>query len=377
MKGQVFTTDLLAATLIFLVMVGFISFLWIDITSAESRNSWRKITERETLKIMEAFVRTKGLPENWENFIASEYVSDSNTAGLWHLNDGSGSTASDSSGNNNDGDIYNDGSISEGDWVSCQFQTCLNFNTPVLNIPDKIEISASSGSSLDIHGSLTLEAWINPDSISGTQGIITRNLHSALWLDDGKIKFGVDGFSGFVSVESDSSVSAGRWTHIAGVYDAQNGKLRIYIGGDLDKEVDGSISTWYSNSNPFVIGNSRYSQLGSDHCCPFDGKIEEVRISNSVRSEFNAKSEYPLVIGLASGNHNILDSDKVDAFFGLDYSTVRDIFNVGNFQIKFIDSNRTMGSDPPAYASNVIFIRRFGLYKNSIEEIIMRVWTEN
>ena len=125
-----------------------------------------------------------------------------------------------------------------------------------------------------------------------------------------------------------------------------------------------------------VVGNSRYSVLGSDHCCPFYGKIKEIRISNSTRSAFNSGLSDPVEIGLSKGNHNILDTDKVNAFFNLNYNTTKDVLGIGyDFQVKFVNSNRTLGSDPPVTAQDIILIRRFALYNNSIEEVQMKVWS--
>ncbi len=375
MKGQLFSSDLIAAFMIFLILIGSITFVYSRVLDSHSRDLERKFLESEGTKLMENLVRTKGLPENWEDLIVDEYSADANTKGLWHLNEGSGSIAADSSGNSNNGTVYNNGAVG-ADWTTGYLGQANNFNTPVLSQPDKIEIPGSSGSSLDVHGSLTLEAWIKPISTSSRQGIITRNFHSAFFLEsNGKIKFGVDGFSGFVSVESTSTISPNVWTHVAGVFDSTQSKLRIYINGVLDKEGSGSVSTWYTNSNPVVVGNSRYAVLGSDHCCPFSGIIDEVRFSNSVRSTFNVAGPDPIVIGLSSGNNNILDSDKVDKFFSLDYSKTKNITGLGsNFELKFISSNKTKGSAPNSSVENVVFLRRIALYNSSIETVEMRLW---
>ena len=106
----------------------------------------------------------------------------------------------------------------------------------------------------------------------------------------------------------------------------------------MDKTGAGSVSIWYANSNPVVVGNSRYAALGSDHCCPFSGKIEEVRMSNTARSSFNIAGPDPIVLGLSSGNNNILDNNKVEKFFSLGYNSIKNISKIGSdFELK---SNR-------------------------------------
>ena len=374
MKAQLFSSDLLAGIFIFLILTGLITYSYSQILDSHSRDAQRKFLEIETMKFFENLFRTKGLPENWEDSTASEYSSDQNTKGLWHLNEGSGSTAGDISGNGNNGTIYNNGAAG-AEWVTCQFSTnCVNFSTLVLSQPDKIEIAASSGGSLDIHGPMTEEAWIYPAKVSGTQGIATRNFHSALWLNSGKIKFGVDGFSGFVSITSNSTIEPNAWTHVAGVFDSLAGRLYIYINGTLDISGPATVNTWYTNSNPFVIGNSRYAVLGSDHCCPFSGKIEEIRISDLPRSSFNIGGPDPVVLGLSTGNNNVLDSDKVKKFFYMGYGSIKNISGLGSdFEVKFIGSGQSKGSAPNSSIENIIFLRRLADSTNAIENAEKRI----
>src|SRR3989338_6902729 len=129
MKAQVFTADLIAAVLIFLLVIGFMSILWIDITSTESRNQKIESIELETFKVMESLIRTRGLPENWENLPPPEYSVDANTIGLYHMNEGSGGSTIDSSGTNPvDGDLE-PGPPGGPSWITdCRINSCLEFD---------------------------------------------------------------------------------------------------------------------------------------------------------------------------------------------------------------------------------------------------------
>ncbi len=376
MKGQAHSFDFVFAVLVFLVLTVFLYSYYSTTFSSYSEGLSRRGMESHMAKTIENLVRTPGLPENWENLISSEYLTDENTGGLWHMNEDSGGVASDSSVNGNNGTIYNDGVASSGEWVDGQFENALNFSTPTPSQPDKIEVPATSGGSLDIHGSLTLEAWIRPTSVSGKQGIITRNFHSALFLDSGKTKFGVDGFSGFVSVASNTNIPTSEWTHVAGVYDSAQSKLRIYINGVLDNESSGSVSTWYTNSNPLVIGNSRYAVLGSDHCCPFSGVIDEARVSSTAReaSELNVGNQLPIVIGLSQGNNNILDSSKVDAFFSLSYDSIKSMWGIGDHEFSLELSGQSMGFPPNNSVERISFFERVVYYNGTGQNIKVRVW---
>lgn len=81
------------------------------------------------------------------------------------------------------------------------------------------------------------------------------------------------------------------------------------------------------------------------------------------------------VLGLSSGNNNILDSGKVDAFLSLDYITTKNLLGLGaDFEIKFVGSMKSKGSAPPPGIENIIFFRRFAYYNNSVETVEAKFW---
>ena len=82
MKAQLFSSDLIVALFIFLILIGTISVVYSQVLDSHSRDLQRKSLELEGMKFLGNFLRTKGLPENWEDLTASEYVGDSNK---WQL----------------------------------------------------------------------------------------------------------------------------------------------------------------------------------------------------------------------------------------------------------------------------------------------------
>ena len=125
----------------------------------------------------------------------------------------------------------------------------------------------------------TVEAWINPTSMSDYKFIInTRNAtsggggyHLARW-SDGKIWFYSDGIGGWY--QGSTVVPDGSWSHVAVTYNGTT--LKIWVNGVEDFSVDatGSIS---DSGNPLYIG----TDISNSH--NFEGIIDEVRISNTVR----------------------------------------------------------------------------------------------
>ena len=91
---------------------------------------------------------------------------DPGIAGLWHLDEGSGTTASDSSGNGNDGTVNGTASWVSDQWTGSALD--LDGSSGYVGIPDP------GTPNLDGFSELTLEAWIYPDSVSGNQAIISK-----------------------------------------------------------------------------------------------------------------------------------------------------------------------------------------------------------
>lgn len=80
---------------------------------------------------------------------AAEKLFTTGISGMWHFDEGSGSIAHDSSGNGNNGTIY------DATWTSGISGSALSFD----GIDDYVEIPDSD--SLDITGAITVEAWMN------------------------------------------------------------------------------------------------------------------------------------------------------------------------------------------------------------------------
>jgi concanavalin A-like lectin/glucanase superfamily protein len=124
---------------------------------------------------------------------------------------------------------------------------------------------------------ITIEAWVDvSDAHSGAcSSIIGKNYHQAYWV-------GVCGttlrayFRGDGSFRDAGVIPAGRWTHIALVYDGSTQKH--YINGELVRS--------FVVSGPPTTSTAEV-RIGSDVSYPFTpaGAIDEVRIWNVARSQ--------------------------------------------------------------------------------------------
>ena len=200
---------------------------------------------------------------------------DSGIVGLWHFDEGTGSTAYDSSG------CGNDGTLSGG-----KFGNALYFDgvDDYVNIPDN--------PTLDLTGDITLEAWILIKSFSTSEGfhmyIIGKDSAGQrsygigvdlTWMYPKKpfvIIFHPGGSYKIAWGTTDLVID--QWYHIAGVFDATNDELTLYVDGVSQPTVTDTSSINPGNAD-LRIGGREYTGNG----CYFNGLIDEVRISDSVR----------------------------------------------------------------------------------------------
>jgi len=214
-------------------------------------------------------------------------VWDSHYKGVWHLNRVSGSVL-DSTTNDNDG--TNSGSIRG---VSGKIDDAFSFD----GADDYVE--APDSSSLDITAVVTIEAWVNPAEFTNEfPGIAgkwdwspTNEQRSySLYLATYKYTFFMISANGSYQAEllSPTELATSTWYHLTGV--STGSKWIVYINGQMDCEKDFTTSI-HSGTAKFSIGASM--QDGSVATKEtFEGAIDEVRVSDTVRSADWIKAQY-------------------------------------------------------------------------------------
>src|SRR5207245_6434053 len=70
---------------------------------------------------------------------------------------------------------------------------------------------------------------------------------------------------------SASTVSTGQWYHTAGVFDGS--QMRLYLNGLLDASKSSTFAPSTGTDNLYLGYSGQYA------CFPFNGRIEEVRLS--------------------------------------------------------------------------------------------------
>jgi len=190
-------------------------------------------------------------------------------SGQWTLDENSGIFANDQSGN---GLHLNLNNMSDTDWVFGHSGSALGFNGT-----DQ-DASISSGTSLLQTESVTLSAWVYPETTSGNAWVSAQGDNYGLFLKPGNrsavfyIKKPGNGWTS-ISTPGNSFVF-NEWQHITGSFNFSTKTLKIYINGfevNTDNIFHG-IS--YTNGDGFTLASMQGTNL-------FKGRIDDVHIYNS------------------------------------------------------------------------------------------------
>lgn len=208
------------------------------------------------------------------------------TTGLvaaYAFNEGSGTTVTDASGNGNNG------TISNATWsTSGKFGKALSFNgtNALVTIKDATSLHLTSG--------MTIEAWVNPSSITGAwRDVIYKGDDNyaieATSTNSGAVPGAVATINGSdLAAYGTAALAANSWSHLALSFDGST--MRFYVNGTQVSSVAMS-GTLATSSNALQIGgDSIYGQF-------FAGLIDEVRIYNTALSAAQIQSDMTTAIG--------------------------------------------------------------------------------
>jgi hypothetical protein len=193
----------------------------------------------------------------------------SSLVGYWPLEEGSGLTTADASGNGFDGTLLNNPT-----WVSGRIGNgALEFD----GVNDRVDVG--NPPALHITAAMTLAAWVWVDSIADNGRVVTKGGASGSrgWSLNVE-NYGAWAFqiasSGSANVTvAVTNVILNTWIHVAGVYDPSIPAMRLYTNGVLGGErTDGVPTSQYDAPLNVNIGARSISQTF------FDGKIDDVRI---------------------------------------------------------------------------------------------------
>jgi hypothetical protein len=188
--------------------------------------------------------------------------------GFWHFDDCSSTShfLTDSSGEGATADHALGAACVPGiSGLGVEFRTAKD----VVQVPDEPQFTVSSR--------IGVAAWVHPNTVDGDEPIVIKRLNNqtsfSLGIHNGNIVMSVVLESG-TTVISQAPISAGVWTHVAGMFDGTF--VFLFINGQQFGQVYGA-GTLLNVFAPLRIGATTQKQF-------FDGIIDEVFVSTQAIS---------------------------------------------------------------------------------------------
>ena len=231
---------------------------------------------------------------------------DPNTVALWHFDESSGNTANDVTSNNHDG------TISGATWVPGLFGSALSFD----GTNDYVLVSDHDDFSIDTTGKLSIEFWMRTgNDVTSRQDVFGKGGQSpsgpwewTIMVMNGKLigTYVQASNGGSLRIE-DVSISTNTWYHVIIVFRGytQNDNIDIYLNGVEKSVLQFHTGNTYSNTaGDFGIGRG----YGSSAWRYFNGTLDEIRISNCIRSPISYYAN------LTSNQINLPENMRWDTF---------------------------------------------------------------
>ena len=202
----------------------------------------------------------------------------------WGFNDGTGTSARDSSANGNTGALVNGPA-----WTTGRYGGALLFD----GSNDRVRVSDSS--SLDLTAAATFEAWVYPTAApSGWRTILQKEVDAYFFTASGGGGSGNTPTTGgtfngacCTFLSGMLALAANTWTHVAATYDGA--RLRLYVNGTLVASTPRTGSYQVTAAPLWIGGNAVYGEH-------FRGKLDEVRIYRRALSQAEIQQDMAAAI---------------------------------------------------------------------------------
>lgn len=189
-------------------------------------------------------------------------------AAHWTFDEGSGSSAADSSGNAHTVALQGAAAWGTGKIGAHSLSLTAGGN------------ASATGPALDTSEAFSVAAWVNLSQLGGYQTAVSIDgqVVSAFYLglrdDTGTFAFArlaSDATQGAAVAAATSAPTTGTWTHLVGVSDPPAGVTRLYVNGVLEGESD--YTAGWAGTGDTAIGRALY---GGGHVDQWHGLIDDV-----------------------------------------------------------------------------------------------------
>ncbi len=196
--------------------------------------------------------------------------------GYWKMDENTGTTTSDSSGNNNTSSTFS-GDVS---WVTGVYGSGLSFD----GTGDRVSVADAAPIDFGSNDSYTVSAWVYKDNDADSGEIISKRIGGSGYPmrlivgSDERITFNFRGSDIGTSVQSPSGISLNSWHHIVGVRDLATDTAYLYIDGVLVASANDTTTGSLANNAALTFGDCDTGSGCSGN--PVDIQIDEVRLYN-------------------------------------------------------------------------------------------------
>ncbi|MDG6220590.1 MAG: LamG domain-containing protein [Candidatus Thermoplasmatota archaeon] len=200
-----------------------------------------------------------------------------NPIGLWHLDDWEGSTAFDSSGNGNHGNLLPSYPTNSPAWVAGKIDGGLSFD----GVDDYVEVPYSP--IFNVQNEISIEAWVSFSRTGFSEMLVYRQSAFRILKVSGPDRLRIDFFiGGGAKTFNSNTITIGSWHYVAVTYDGS--MMSAYIDGSLAGSAvqTGILDT---NTNPIRFGKELTANL-------LNGTLDEVAIWDRALSPEEVNQRY-------------------------------------------------------------------------------------
>ncbi|TMA28129.1 MAG: LamG domain-containing protein, partial [Deltaproteobacteria bacterium] len=214
------------------------------------------------------------VPTSNQSYVATFASGPSGLVAAYGFEEGSGTSVTDASGNNNNGTLSNVTRTSTGRYGG---GLVFNGTDALVTIPD--------ANSLDLTTGMTLEAWVFPTSLGGWRDIVYKGVNDLYYLSGSSTTGNGPGVGGTFAPSNlfgPNALPLNTWTHLAATYDGA--MLRLFVDGSQVASLaqTGPIQT---STGPLTLGGDPlYGQY-------FAGTLDDVRVYNRALSAAEIQSD--------------------------------------------------------------------------------------
>ena len=202
-------------------------------------------------------------------------AADLDLVGWWKLDDASGNTAIDSSGNGYDGTLEGD-----PEWVAGQLGGALKFD----GSGDAVNLG--SADVFNFTGSFSISAWANIEAWndgSWQNVIVGKHGEGTSWQlrkhgANDNLTFTIRGTTGADDPQGTIVPTHGEWHHVVAIYDAEAETRAVYIDNVLDIQIDDAGEPSSDDASVYIGARNNGGGAGDGPTGFFLGMIDDVYI---------------------------------------------------------------------------------------------------